>query len=373
MAINIKEVHNRKDLKDFIFLPEKLNAGREGWVPPFYSDDKWVLDPQKNPAHSYCESVYILAHDGKELAGRAAGIINRRYNDYAGAKTARFGFFECARNFEAMETLVRYLEDWARSRGMEKLVGPMGFTEEDPLGFIFEGYDETPSLACYQNEPWMNEYVEKLGYGKELDYFVYKLDIDTAMTDIYRKLFERAGRSKAFKLVEFKTKKQLKPYVKPIFELMNESFDEIYGYSPLDEADVEMLAARYMPLLDPRFVKLAVSPENKPVGFMVSIPNMAPGIIKARGRLFPLGIFHLLKAAKNSTQLDNYLGAVQKEFRAKGVDILIGYAQLRSAREAGFEFMDSHHEMEDNLKMRAEMERAGAEVYKKFRVYQKEL
>ncbi|MCB5247852.1 MAG: hypothetical protein LHW57_07505, partial [Candidatus Cloacimonetes bacterium] len=249
----------------------------------------------------------------------------------------------------------------------------MGFTEEDPEGFIFEGYHENPTLACYQNTPVMNEYMAQLGYGKELDWFVYKMDIAKTMTPLYRKMFERASRSKLFRLKEFKAKKELQAYIRPIFRLMNDCFTDIYGYSPLSDNDVDHLAKRYMPLLEPRFIKVIETPEQEVVGFMVSIPNFSPGIVKARGRLFPFGFLHIMNASKKTTQLDNYLGAVKPEFRGKGVDILMGFAQLQTAADAGFKIMDSHHEMETNTLMRAEMERTGAEIYKRFRLYSKEI
>jgi predicted GNAT family acetyltransferase len=373
MPIEIKEVKTAKDLKKFVFLTEKMNAHRPGWVPPIYSDDLRVLNPKKNPAHAYCDSILLLAYDGNDLVGRVAGIINNRYNEYAGMKTARFSFFEAPDRIEVSRALLEYVEKWARSKGMNLLVGPQGFTEEDSEGFIYEGYDETPTIGCIQNPPYVNEHMEKLGFGKEIDWFVYKIDIAKAMSDTYAKFFERASRNKAFRLVEFKKKSQLKPYIHPIFELMNSTFSVLYGYSPLDEHEVESMADRYMPLLDHRFIKAAVTPENEVVGFIVSIPNMSQGMIKARGRILPFGILHILRSAKKTDQLDNYLGAVKEEYRGKGVDVLIGYAQLKEASNAGLKVMDSHHELEDNVKVRAENERVGGVIYKKYRLYSMKL
>ena len=373
MPIKLTEVKTPKDMKRFVFLPDVINAGRPGWVPPLYDDDKAVLNPKKNPALSYCETVYMLAWDGDKCVGRVAAIINRKYNEYAKVKTARFGFFDAIDDIEVVRALTGFVEQWAKERGMTKVVGPMGFTEEDPEGFIFEGYHENPTLACYQNTPVMNEYMAQLGYGKELDWFVYKMDIAKTMTPLYRKMFERASRSKLFRLKEFKAKKELQAYIRPIFRLMNDCFTDIYGYSPLSDNDVDHLAKRYMPLLEPRFIKVIETPEQEVVGFMVSIPNFSPGIVKARGRLFPFGFLHIMNASKKTTQLDNYLGAVKPEFRGKGVDILMGFAQLQTAADAGFKIMDSHHEMETNTLMRAEMERTGAEIYKRFRLYSKEI
>lgn len=373
MSITLKTVQDKKDLKRFVYLPEKLNAHRPEWVPPIYSDDMRVLDPKRNPAHRYCDSVLLLAYDGEELIGRIAGIINHRYNDYVNTKTARFSFFEAPDRLEVSKTMLDYVENWARDKGMQKIVGPQGFTEEDSEGFIYEGYNETPTLGCIQNLPYVNEHMEKLGYGKEVDWFVYKVEVKKAMTETYARLFERASRNPNFHLLEFTKKKQLKPYVRPIFDLMNEVFMVLYGYTPLDEAEIQSMADRYMPLLDPRFIKAVETTDKQIIGFIVSIPNMSEGIKKAKGRIIPFGIFYMMQAAKKSKQLDNYLGAVKEEYRGKGVDVLLGYSQLKSAYEAGFEIIDSHHVLEDNIKMRAENERVGGVIYKKYRLYSKQL
>lgn len=373
MPVTLTEVKTPRDMKRFVYLPEVINAGRPGWVPPLYDDDKAVLNPRKNPALSYCETVYMLAWKDSKCVGRVAAIINRKYNEYAKVKTGRFGWFEAIDDLEVVKALVGFAENWLKERGMTRIVGPMGFTEEDPEGLIFMGYHENPTLACYQNTPVMNQFLEQLGYGKELDWFVYKLDIVKTMTPLYKKMFERASRSTLFRLKEFTAKKELKAYIRPIFKLMNDCFVDIYGYSPLSDHDVDHLAKRYMPLLEPRFIKVVETPEGEVVGFIVSIPNFSPGIVKARGRLFPLGFLYIMNASKKTTQLDNYLGAVKPEFRGKGVDILMGYAQLKTAAAAGFKIMDSHHEMEENTLVRAEMERTDAEIYKKFRLYSKDL
>jgi hypothetical protein len=371
MAITIKQVESPKQLKQFVYLAEKLNAHRKDWVPPLYSDDLRVLDSRKNPAQKYCDSILLFACDGDKIVGRIAGIINKRYNESAKVKMARFGWLETPDNIEITRALLDAVEKWAKQMGMNRLVGPMGFTEEDSEGFIYEGYHETPSIGCIQNEPYMNVHMEKLGFQKEIDWFVYKVDVAGAMTPLYERFYERASQSKLYRLLEFKKKSELKPYIQPIFKLMNEAFVTLYGFSPLTEHDVEDMANRYMPLLDPRFIKAAVTPENEVIAFIISIPNMAPGFLKARGRLLPFGIFHILAAGRKSKQLDNYLGAVKEEYRGKGADALIGYAQLKAAKAAGFTFIDTHHEMEENLKVRAESERAGGVIYKRYRLFYK--
>jgi len=181
---------------------------------------------------------------------------------------------------------------------------------------------------------------------------------------------ERAVKKNAVRLLEFAKKSQLKPYIRPILGLMNETFVGIYGYSPLDQEEMEGLARQYLPLLDPRFVKAVVKGEEV-VGFFIAIPNLYEGIVKARGRLFPFGFIHILRAMKSARQLDLLLGGVKEEYRGRGVDMVMGAAMLRSAAAAGHEVMDSHHELETNTKVRAEMERGGGVIYKRYRIFQK--
>jgi len=155
---------------------------------------------------------------------------------------------------------------------------------------------------------------------------------------------------------------------------MNECYmqNNIYGYAPLDEKEMDDLAKKYMPVVDPRFIKI-VRKDGEAVAFVIGMPDMTAGIRKARGRLFPFGILHILRAAKKTKQLDLMLGAVKDKYRGMGLDAMMGVKMLGSAMKAGFEFMDTHHEMETNVKVRAEMERAGGKIYKKYRVFQKAL
>lgn len=373
MAIVVKPVSNSKEMKQFIYLPRKIHRGHQGWVPPLWSDDARVLNPRRNPAHEYCDSIYALAWKDGEAVGRITGVINKRYNSHVNEAVARFGFLESPDDPAVTKALLEFVENWAKQKGMARVVGPMGFTEEDPEAFIIEGFDEIPNLATYQNLPYMLEHLKECGYDKEIDYMVYKLDIAAAMTDFYQRVFERVSRSKEFSLLEFTSKRQLKKYIQPIFNLMNATFMHLYGYSPLSEKEVESLAKRYMPLLDPRFIKAVVNTQDEVIGFIVAIPNLAEGIRKAGGHILPFGIFHILAAAKRSTKLDTYLGAIKEEYRSKGVDALLGYSLLRSARDAGFKILDSHHEMETNIKIRSTMERNGGVVYKKYRMFQKTL
>ncbi len=374
MRIEVREVSGRKDLKTFIFLPEKIHRGHANWVPPIYMDEWNYFNPKKNKAFSYCQTILLLAYQGKEAVGRVMGIINTRFNEHRNEKLARFGYLEALEDQEIVRALLNRVEDWARKLGMRRIIGPYGFSDQDPEGFLIEGFEHRATIATYYNYEWLPKMVENEGYTKDIDYFVYKVDVPKELPEYFKKIYERAARRGNFEIVEFRKRKEIKPWVRPILSLMNECYSgsNIYGFAPLDEKEMDALAKRYLPILDPRFVKMALK-EKEPVGFIIAMPDMTEGIQKARGRLFPFGFLKILRAAKKTKQLDLLLGAIKDKYRGMGIDVLMGFTMIRSAQEAGMEFMDTHHEMETNLRVRAEMERMGGKIYKKYRVYQKTL
>ena len=374
MAVHTKEVEGRRDLRKFIYLPAKIHAGHENWVPPIYMDEWKYFRADKNKAFDYCDTILLLAYRGKEVVGRIMGIINDRHNQFKQEKTARFGYLETWEDEEVLCALLRRVEDWAREKGMNKVVGPYGFSDQDPEGFMIEGFENPSTLICYYNFEWMPRMVEAQGYSKDIDYVVYKLDVPEELPEFYKRIYQRVLKKGQFEILEFRSRKEIKPWIKPVLNLMNECYSQsdIYGFAPLEEKEMEDLAKRYLPMLDPRFVKGAKK-DNEIVAFVIGMPNLVKGIQKSRGHLFPFGIFHILRAAKKTDQLDLLLGAVKEEHRGRGLDVLMGVNMLMSAQERGMKIIDTHHEMETNVKVRAEMEKMGGVIYKRYRIFKREI
>jgi GNAT superfamily N-acetyltransferase len=374
MRLSTREVRTRRGLKTFIYLPKKIHAGHPNWVPPIYYDEWKYFDPKKNKAFGYCKTLLLLARRDGKVVGRAMGIINPRYNEHRKENVGRFGYLETWEDQEVVHALLSRIEEWARGHGMVRVVGPYGFSDQDPEGFLIEGFENRATIATYYNFEWMPRLVENEGYVKDIDYYVYKLDIPKELPQFYKRIIERAERKGNFRVLEFKKRRELKPWIRPVLRLMNECYTggQIYGYAPLDEKEMDSLAKRYLPLLDPRFIKIVV--KDGAIGaFIVGIPDMTEGIQRSRGRLFPFGFIKILRASRRTRQLDLLIGAVKEKYQGMGLDVLMGSKILLAAREAGYEYIDSHHEMETNLKVRAEMEKMGGKVYKRFRVFQKPL
>ena len=378
MDLEILPVINRSELKQFIYLPEKIHSNHHTWVPPLYMHEWQYFDPRKNPAFSYSDTVLLLARRGKEVAGRIMGIINHRYNDLREEKRARFAYLETMEEEQTVHSLLAAVEDWSREKGMTKIVGPYGFSDQDPEGFLIEGFEHRAALVTYCNFEWMVRFVESAGYSKDIDYVTYRMSRTNPELHrrlaVLEKVIERILRRGNVELIELKTKKAAAKWAKAVFRLMNECYTArgIYGYDPLNEDEMDVLVKQYMPLLDPRFLKV-IAKGSEAVGFMISIPDITEGIQQARGRLLPFGFLKILRARNTARQLDLLLTAVKEEYRGLGLIGLLTGKMFLSAREAGMEVYDSHHIMETNKQMRTECEKLGGQLYKRFRVYQKDL
>ncbi len=367
--VSIREVRDEKSLREFVMLPDAL-PHPDQWVPPLYSDDMALFDPEKNLAFRYCDVRLLLAHRNGKPLGRIAGIINHRANSFRGENMARFGFLETGDDPEITAALLSEIEGWARNKGAEALVGPMGFTDQDPQGMLVEGYDAMPLIATNYNSPEMPRILESLGYFRKVDYMCYRVDIPAEMPASHRRISDRIR--KDFNLLEFRKKKELRPFIRPMLSLMNETYGHLHGFAPLDPEEMDQLAARYMSFLEPDLIKGAEK-EGEVVGFFVAMPDISPGIKKARGRLFPFGFLHILKALKNSKDLVLLLVGIRADMRGRGLDALMAMALYESARRRGMKRAFFHQELEDNRMVMAETLRVGAVPYKRARIYQKVL
>jgi len=337
--------------------------------------DEWVFfNPKKNKAFSHSDTILFLAHQGEEVVGRIMGIINHQYNEAENLKELRFFCLETFENFEIADKLIKAVEEWGKKKGMTKYVGPLGFSDKDPQGLMVEGFQYSPVIATNFNFEYLVDYVEKAGFNKKVDLVVYKLEVPKEVPEFYTKIYDRARRNNShLRVVKFRNKLQLKPYIKPVFQLVNETFQDIYAFTPLTDEEMNELAGRYLPVLDPRFVKVIEKEKKEVVGFILAMPDISDGIRKCKGYVLPFGIFQILRAQKKTKQLDLLLGAIRQDYRNTGLNTILGIEIMRACQKAGMELIDSHLELETNTKMRAENEKLGGTVYKRYRIYQKDL
>jgi hypothetical protein len=373
-TIRVIEVLKKKDLRKFIHLPAKIHKDHTNWVPPIYMDERIFFNPKKNLAFNHSTTIILLAQRGQEVVGRIMGIINHQYNAKHNVKDARFFYFDAYDDVEVAHALIRQVEQWALSNGMDRLIGPLGFSDKDPQGLQIEGYDEPNVIATNCNLPYLVDFVLSAGYEKELDLVVYKVMVPSLIPEFYLKIYERTlSNNPELRLVNLKSKREIKPLIRPVLTLVNETFKEIYGFDELSEKEMDEFAARYMMVLDYRFLKVVKNQQDEVVAFVLGIPDLSQGVRRSKGYMLPFGVFHVLRSQRQTKQLNLLLGAIKPEYQNKGISTMLGVSMLSEAIKAGMTHIDSHLEMETNLKVRAEMERMGGVVYKKFRVFYKNL
>jgi hypothetical protein len=368
----IKEVLTRKDRRDFIYLPKEVHKNEPEWLPPIYMDEWELYNKKKNKSYQYADALLLLAYRGKKPVGRIMGIVNNRYNSINNEQHGRFCFMECYNDSEVFHALITRVEEWLKQKGMTKIVGPLGFSDKDPQGFQIDGFEYPLFFTAANNSKYMPELLEAEGFEKKIDLVDYLGKIPEEFPLVYERVLARFEINKEYKIIEFESKKELKPYIIDVLELMNETFAEIYGFVPLNDKEKADFAARYLPILDPKFIKIIES-GGKLVGFAIGMPDFSKGIRDAKGRLLPFGIFKILKESKRSKKLLMMLGGVKKEYRGKGLDVLMGVKILQSGIRHKMDTLDSHLVLETNTKMRGEYERVGCKVVKTFRIYQKDL
>ena len=314
----IQEVKSKKELRQFIHLPAKIHQDHSNWVPPIYMDDWEFFNPKKNKSFESCDTILLLAYRDTKVVGRIMGIIHRKYNEKHNEKSARFAFFETWNDQEVADTLIQSIENWASEKGMIRLVGPLAFSDKDPQGFLIEGFNEPAVIASNCNFPYQVELLEHNSYTKEVDLVVYQIKIPKTIPEFYQKIYERAKTlNHGLHVLEFESRRKVKPYIHPVLRLLNETFTEIFGFIPFTEAEMDDFANRYLFLINPRFIKIVVNDRNEVAAFVIGMSHIGEGIQKTKGYLLPFGIFRIFASARRSKQLNLLLGGIDPAYRGK--------------------------------------------------------
>lgn len=373
MAVEVKEVLSKSELKKFIKFPYKHYAGSNYWVPPLLMDEVKNLNKDKNPAFDFCEANYWLAYKDEKIAGRIAGIINKRYNEKVGKKIARFGYVEFIDDEEVSSALWETVEAWAKERGAEAIHGPLGFTDMDPEGMLIEGFAELPTIATIYNYPYYPLHIEKYGYKKDIDWLEFELvppkNIPEKVERIARAVFERYH----LKMLEVKKAKDLLPYAHEIFHVLNKAYENIYGFVPLSEKQIDLYVKQYFGFIRPGFVPVVLNEKGEVVAFGITMPSLSKAFQKAKGRLFPFGFIHILKALKKNDRVDLYLTGVRPDYQDKGVNALMMYEINKIYIANNISKAESNPELETNAKVHAQWRHYEGRQHKRRRCYIKEL
>ena len=379
-SITIKKVETKEDLKAFIEFHYDLYEGNEYDVPNLYSDEVNTLSKEKNAAFDFCVANYYLAIRDNKVVGRVAAIINNKANEKWDQKRVRFGWIDFIEDKEVLEALLKAVEDFGKAHGMNEIVGPLGFTDMDPEGMLTWGFDQLGTMPTIYNYDYYPRLLESLpGYEVDNKYVEYKLFVPDTVPEKYAKIAEMIQNRYNLRIKKL-TKKDIFEggYGKKIFELINSTYKDLYGFSELSEKQIDQYINMYFPFADLSLITLVedASADNKLVGIGITLPSLSEALQKCKkGRLFPFGWFHLLRAIKfHKTKIvDLLLIGVLPEYRMKGVNALI-FADLIPRYQAyGFEWGETQVEMETNTNVQSQWETLNPIMHKRRNCYKKVL
>lgn len=351
MAVEIKVVETKEDLKKFVLFGNELYKNNPYHIPVLVKDELETLDKDINPAFEFCEAVYYLAYKNERIVGRIAGIINHRANEAWNQTHARFGFVDFINDNEVVDALFDAVAKWAKSKGMDMLHGPMGFTDMDKEGMLVEGFDRLGTMITIYNYAYYPKQLERIGFMKDQDWKEYLITIPDSIPERHVRISNLVSQKYGLSVLKFKSNKELIPYGPVVFELINKCYANLYGFSQLSDRQIQYYSKMYMPLLRPDFVTMIRrDKDEKIIGFGLALPNLSRALRKANGSLFPFGFIHLLRALKGRPRVvDLYLMGVLPEYQNRGVNALLFNDLIPIFRQSGAKFAESNPELETNM------------------------
>ena len=381
-SVQIKKVETKADLRRFIDFHYDLYKGNAYDAPNLFSDDMNTLSKDRNAAFDFCTAEYFLAYKDNKIVGRVAAIINNSANTKWDRKAVRFGWIDFVDDIEVSTALLNAVEDYGRQNGMTEVIGPLGFTDMDPEGMLTAGFDQLGTQATIYNYPYYPEHMERMGgWEKDNDYVEYKLFVPEQIPEKYTKVAEMIQKRYNLRVKKLKRNEIFGKdgYGQKIFDIINATFKDLYGYSTLTQRQIDQYVKMYLPMIDLDLVTLIEdwsTPEHPLVGVGITLPSLTRALQKCRrGRLFPFGWIHILRALKmhKTNIVDLLLVGVLPEYRSKGANALLFYDLIPRYQAYGFEWGETHVEMETNQKLQGQWQYLERECHKRRRCYKKNI
>ena len=376
MSIQIKPVSTGKEMSTFVRFGNRLYKGNKYYVPSMPMDDLNTLNPKKNGAFDFSEAQCFLAYKDGEVVGRVAAIINHKANESWGVKQVRFGWIDFIDDLEVSAALLDAVEKFGRERGMTQIVGPLGFTDFDPEGMLVERFDRLSTMALIYNYPYYPEHMKKHGYYKETGWVEYRITLPEQMPEKhvkYAEIIKKRYNLKIRKMTRSQIRKER--YGHKLFQLINDTYCVLYGYSLLSEKQIDQYVDMYLSIVDTKMLTFVENEHGELVAAGISIPSLSEALQKCNGEIFPFGWWHLLKAMywKKPDTLDLLLIGIRPDYQNKGLNSLVFVDLFDNYKKLGFKYAETNANLETNIKVQAMWDPFEKELHKRRWVFGKEL
>ena len=374
MNVEIREVSTKRELKKFIWFGINMYKDCEYAAPPLMMDDLLNLSKGSNPALEFCETAYFLAYRGSAIVGRIAAIINPKANETWNQKHARFGWVDFIDDFDVSSALFDAAISWAKTKSMVAMHGPLGFTDFDHEGLLIEGYDRPGTLATIYNYPYYPVHFEKYGFVKDIDWNEYLITVPDVFPEKYFRIADIVRTKFKLENKKFKSRKEVVDnYAIKIFELLNVCYKDLYGFTRLNDKQIHFYIKLYFSFFRLDTISIVVNENDDVVALGIAMPSFTKALQKAKGRLFPLGWYYMLRALKKNDLLDLYLMAVHPDYQNNGVNSLVFAELMPNSAKNGYKFAESNPELETYTSMSSQWGSFEYVNHKKRRVYIKEI
>jgi len=372
--IVIKSAKTKKEMRQFVRFNWEMYKDCPYAVPDFLEDTLDTFNPKKNPALKFCDVEFFMAFRDGKMVGRTAAIINHRVNEHWNQKRVRFGWIDFIEDIEVTKALVDAVENWGKQRGMEAMVGPLGFTDLDLEGMLTEGYDQLSTMNSIYNYPYYPKFMEQLGFVPDAKWVERKVTVPVAGHEAnsqkYIKVAEIVKKRYGFRIRKFKNKSEIRKegYIPKVLNVVNKAYANLYGYCELDPEQMETYADQYLTYLDKRYLGVVETAEGEVIGMGICINSLSRAIQKAHAKMWPFGWWHMAKALfldRHPQILDMLLVGVLPEYQDKGANALIFADIMPEAIKDGYEWAETHHQLEDNIPSQAQWKNLECVIHKR--------
>lgn len=367
--ISVIEVKSAKEMMAFITFPMELYKNNKNFVPPLIAEEKQIWNPRHNPALQYSEARLFLAYRDQKIVGRTAAIINFKEKEELGIDKVRFGWIDFIDDPEVSQVLIEKIKDFARKKNIPKIEGPMGFTNLDKSGVLTKGFDRLATMIGIYNAPYYAEHFEKAGLEKEKEWVEYELVFPEQLPEKIIRFNDLILQKYQLKVLKFNSKKEILPYVEPMFKLLDETYRHLSSYTPITDEQIHTYRDKYFKFIDKDYIVAITDSQGKLISFAITMPSYSKALQKANGRLFPFGWWHLLQAGKRNDRANFYLIGIHPDYQKRGITSVIFKEIYEVFKQKGVKYLETNPELEENKAIQLLWQDYGPVNHKRRRTY----
>ena len=371
--IKVKQVLNSSDLELFIKFPMRLYKGNPYYVPPLINEEKSIWVKEENPALQYSEAAQFLAYKGENIVGRIAVMINHKEEKELGIRKVRFGWLDFINDIEVSKSLINTAIEYAKSKGISKIEGPMGFTNLDKAGMLTKGFDKLATMIGIYNFDYYPKHMEQLGLVKEKEWVEFEINFPDTLPDKVEKFSRLIAEKYELELVKFKAKKDILPLVDSMFKLLDDTYKNLSTYTPITEEQIKHYKEKYFKFIDKDYIVCIKDKSGSLISFAITMPSYSKALQKAKGKLFPFGWWHLLNAGKKNDRANFYLIGIHPQYQKRGVTAIIFKEIYETFKKKGVKFLETNPELEENASIQALWQDYNPINHKRRRTYSLEI